>query len=149
MEVLLVELKNIRHGNISSVFCDVSPSNLIKDKFYVLKSNGQKSHTLKVSVQRKGIYLMRAEILVEVNDLIQRIMSNGETETFQIIDPGFHEGTGRSIPAHYQMKVKKLGLSEAEKAIQSTTSNIGDHNATDYSNNVVNIADILQRRITN
>jgi len=151
----LVELKNIRNGIIRPIFCDVPLSNLLKDKFYVLKSNGQKSHTLKVSVQRKGIYLMRAEILVEVNDLIQRVMSNGETDTFLIIDPGFHEGTGRSIPAHYQMKVKKLGLSEAEKAVLSITSNISDpnarvnKNATDYSNNVVNIKGILQRRITN
>ena len=141
----MAELKNKRHGSICPIFCDASLSNLIKDKFYILKSNGQKSHNLKVSIQHKGIYLMRAEILIEANDLIQRVMSNGETETLQIIDPGFHQGTGRSIPAHYQMKVKKLGLSEAKKAIQFITSNISETNA--QVDQVVNITDILRRRI--
>ena len=59
-------------------------------------------------------------------------------------DPGFHERHG-SIAAGYQMTHKKLGLPEAEKAVQSITYNISGPNArvnnhsTDNSTNVVNI----------
>jgi len=128
-------------------------ANMMKDKIQVLKSDGTTSIEMNASVQSKGIYLMRSDILVEPSDLIQRVMSNGGTETFQVIDPGFHEGAGGSIPAHYQMKVKKLGLPEAEKAIQSITYNISganarvNNNSTDNSSNVVNINNDLSESI--
>lgn len=118
---------------------------MMKDKIKVLKADGSKSPEMNASVQSKGIYLMRSDILIEPKDLIQRVMSNGGIETFQVIDPGFHESLGHSIPAHYQMKVKKLGLPEAEKAMQSITYNISgpnarvNNNSTDNSRNIVNI----------
>ena len=93
---------------------------------------------------------MRSDVLVEPNDLIQRVMSNGGTETFKVIDPGFHEGLS-SIPSHYQMKVQKLGLPEAEKAIQSITYNISganarvNNNSVDNSTNIANInSDVVE-----
>ena len=128
-------------------------SSMMKDKIQVLKSDGTKSSEMNASVQSKGIYLMRSDVLVEPSDLIQRVMSNGGIETFQVLDPGFHEGAGGSIPAHYQMKVKKLGLPEAEKAIQSITYNISgpnarvNNNSTDNSSNVVNINNDLSESI--
>ena len=70
----------------------------------------------------KGIYLMQSDVLIEPRDIIQRIMSNGGRETFKVIDPGFHESF-HNIPAHYQMKVQKLGIPEADKAIQSVIYN--------------------------
>lgn len=124
-------------------------ADMMKDKIQVLKSDGTKSQEMNASVQDKGIYLMRSDVLVEPSDLIQRVMSNGGTEIFQVIDPGFYEGSGGTIPAHYQMKVKKLGLPEAEKAIQSITYNISgsnarvNNNSTDNSSNVVNIGNDL------
>ena len=105
------------------------------------------------SVQDKIILLMRSDVLIESNDLIKRTMSNGGMETFQVIDPGFHEGAGGAIPAHYKMKVKKLGLPEAEKAIQSIVYNISGSNArvnnhsTDNSNNLVSINSSLSESI--
>lgn len=128
-------------------------SSMMKDKIQVLKSDGTKSSEMNASVQSKGIYLMRSDVLVEPSDLIQRVMSNGGIETFQVLDPGFHEGAGGEIPAHYQMKVKKLGLPEAEKAIQSITYNISgpnarvNNNSTDNSSNVVNINNELSESI--
>lgn len=128
-------------------------ADIMKDKIQVLKPNGTKSSEMDANVQSKGIYLMRSDVLVEPSDLIQRVMSNGGTETFQVIDPGFHEGAGEAIPAHYQMKVKKLGLPEAEKAIQSITYNINgsnsrvNNNSTDNSNNLVNISNDLSQSI--
>lgn len=117
---------------------------MMTDKIKVIKADGQEVEGLKASVQSKVIYLMQSDVLIEPSDLIQRIMSNGGTETFKVIDPGFHEGV-HSIPAHYQMKVQKLGIPEAEKAIQSITYNISGPNArvnnhsTDNSTNIVNV----------
>lgn len=117
---------------------------MMTDNIKVIKSDGHEIGDLKASVQSKGIYLMKSDGLIEPNDLIQRVMSNGGTETFKVIDPGFHEGL-HSIPAHYQMKVQKLGIPEAEKAIRSITYNISGPNArvnnhsTDNSTNVVNL----------
>ncbi|EJG0635939.1 hypothetical protein C4G38_RS23010 [Vibrio parahaemolyticus] len=129
-------------------------SDMMKDKIQVLKSDGTTSPEMNASVQSKGIYLMRSDFLVEPHDLIQRVMSNGGTETFKVIDPGFHEGMGGAIPAHYQMKVQKLGLPEAEKAVQSITYNISganarvNNNSTDNSTNVVNINNDLQEALS-
>lgn len=38
-------------------------------------------------------------------------MPNGATETYEVIDPDFHEG-GSLIPAGYQIVHKNLGLPE-------------------------------------
>jgi hypothetical protein len=113
------------------------------DNIKVIKEDGQEVDGLKASVQGDVIFLMQSDVLIEPNDLIQRIMSNGGTETFKVIDPNFHEKV-HSIPAHYQMKVQKLGIPEAQKAIHSITYNINGPNArvnnssTDNSSNVVN-----------
>lgn len=117
---------------------------MMTDKIKIIKSDGREFGELKASVQSKEIYLMQSDVLIEPNDLVQRIMSNGGAETFRVIDPGFHEKF-HSIPAHYQMKVQKLGIPEAEKAIQSITYNITgpnarvNNNSTDNSTNIVNI----------
>ncbi|MBR9857244.1 MAG: hypothetical protein GYB38_05995 [Gammaproteobacteria bacterium] len=116
---------------------------MMRDSIKVIKSDGREFDGLKASVQTKGIYLMRSDVLIEPNDLIQRMMSNGGIETFKVIDPGFREGL-HSIPAHYQMKVQKLGIPEAERAIQTITYNISgpnvriNHHSTDNSTNIVN-----------
>lgn len=128
--------------------------NIMKDIIQVLKSDGTTSQEMKASVQSKGIYLMRSDFLVEPHDLIQRVMSNGGRETFIVIDPGFHEEIGGAIPAHYQMKVQKLGLPEAEKAVQYITYNMSganarvNNNSTDSSTNVLNVNNDLQEALS-
>lgn len=119
--------------------------NRMNDEIKVIKSSGEEFGGLKASVLAEGFYLMRSNVLIEPNDLIQREMSNGGVETFKVIDPGYHEGLNH-IPPHYQMKVKKLGLPEAEKEIKSIIfNNINGPNArvnnssVDNSTNIVNI----------
>jgi len=121
----------------------VTFQSMMRDNIKILKSNGEVIDGLKASVQSGGIYLMQSDVLVEPNDLIQRDMSNGGTETFRVNDPGFHEGAGHGIPAHYQMKVSKLGLPEAEKAVKSITYNISGPNARVNNNSVDNSANIV------
>lgn len=127
-------------------------SSLLKDNVSLLKKNGVKVDDIKASVQSKEIFIQRSDILIETGDLIQRKMSNGGEETYEVIDPGFHERHG-SITAGYQMTHKKLGLPEAEKAVQNITYNISGPNArvnnhsTDNSTNVVNISPDVSEHI--
>lgn len=106
---------------------------LLRDTISIIKSDGNSINNLKASVQSNMIYLHQSDILVEVNDIIERRMSNGGIEQYRVIDPCFHEGLG-AIPAGYQMKVEKLGLPQKQNVTQ-TVYNIGD-NAKIYNNSV-------------
>lgn len=124
-------------------------SSFMTDTITVRKSTGEVIDNLKASVQSSQIFLDRSDILIEPHDLIERKMSNGAVETFDVIDPGFHEAF-HGIDAHYQMKVKKLGLPEAKQRAKSITYNITGHNARinhesiDNSTNSVSIGGELQ-----
>lgn len=127
----------------------MSFSDLLKDTVSLLKKNGEKIDGIKASVQKKKIFIQRSDILIETGDLIQRQMSNGGEDTYEVIDPCFYECHG-GIQAHYQMDVRKLGLPEAKKAIQNVTFNITGPNArvnqssVDNSTNIVNVSqDVL------
>lgn len=119
-------------------------SDMLNDHVTLLKKNGDRVEGIKASVQAKKIFINRSDILIETGDLIQRNMSNGGEETYEVIDPGFHESF-HGIEAHYQMTHRKLGLPEAKAAVQSITYHISGPNArvnnhsTDNSVNTVNI----------
>lgn len=119
-------------------------SSMLNDNVTLLKKNGDRVEGIKASVQSNMIFIRRSDILIETGDLIQRKMSNGGKETYEVIDPGFHERFG-SIEAHYQMTHRKLGLPEAKAAVQSITYHISGPNArvnnssTDNSVNTVNV----------
>ena len=85
---------------------------MLRDTVKLLKKNGKVFEGIKASVQSRKIFIQRSDILIETGDLIQRNMSNGGEETYEVIDPGFHEDQG-GIPACYQMTHKKLGMPEA------------------------------------
>lgn len=128
-------------------------SSLMRDTVSILKTTGEKIENIKASVQKQKTFIQRSDILIETGDLIQRTMSNGATETYEVIDPGFHEGLG-GIPAGYQIVHKNLGLPETEKAIQSITYNLSGYNSrvnnksTDNSTNVVNINNDVAEHIS-
>jgi len=107
------------------------------DNISIIKSNGQRYDGLKASVQRDKIYFEDSSILVEPRDLIQRNMSNGGVETFEVIDPGFVESI-MDFEAHYQMRVRKMGMPEAEKAVRNITYNISGANARVNNHSVDN-----------
>ena len=107
------------------------------DNISIIKSNGQRYDGLKASVQRDKIYFENSSILVEPRDLIQRNMSNGGVETFEVIDPGFVEAI-MDFEANYQMRVRKMGIPEAEKAVRNITYNISGANARVNNHSVDN-----------
>lgn len=117
---------------------------LMTDTVDLLKKDGSKAEGLKASIQKNKIFMDAGKLLIESGDLILRRMSTGAQETYEVVDPGFYERFG-SIPANYQIQMKKLGAPEATRAVQHITYNITGHNArinqssTDNSTNVVNI----------
>lgn len=82
-------------------------SNMLKDKLTICKIKGGIVENINGSVQKNKIFIQRSDILIEAKDRIMRTMSNGGSEEYEVIDPGFHEGLG-SIKAGYQMEVKKI-----------------------------------------
>lgn len=105
-------------------------SKLLTDTVLLIKQDGTRVENIKASVQSKKIFIDRSDILIEPSDLIQRKMSNGGEETYQVIDPGFHEKLF-NIPAGYQITHKKLGLPESKKVVQNITYNHNIHIAGD------------------
>lgn len=128
-------------------------SDMMNDNVTLLKKNGERVEGIKASVQTKKIFISRSDILIETGDLIQRNMSNGGEETYEVIDPGFYESTG-GFEAHYQLTHRKLGLPEAKTAVQSITYNISgpnarvNNNSTDNSTNTVHINPDVAEHIT-
>jgi len=115
---------------------------LMTDTVSILKQNGQTFEGIRASVQSDKIFIQGTEPLIEIGDLVRRKMSNGAEETFKVLDPGFHEKF-HSIPAGYQMRVAKLGLPEAAKAIQNITYNITGHNTRINQNSVDNSTNLV------
>ncbi len=122
----------------------MSFDDFMTDSISVLKKNGERLVNLRASVQSHEVFINRSDILIESGDLIERSMSNGGVETFEVIDPGFQEQF-HGIEAHYQMKVRKLGIPEAKAAVHQITYNINGPNARVNQNSVdnsINIATI-------
>lgn len=125
------------------------------DALDLLKQGGTRVEGLKGTVASSDLIVIKfnkqngiGSFRVEPNDLLIRETSVGD-ETYQVIDPVFYEQGG----AHYQCKVKKLGVPEATAAVQHITYNVSGNNArvnnnsTDNSTNVVNINSQVEQQI--
>ena len=116
----------------------------MRDTIAVVKRNGgARFEGIKAAVQSDEISILQSEPFIEPNDLILRSMSNGGEETFLVLDPGFHEGLGR-IPAGYRAKVRKMGLPEAQSAVQSITYNVSGNNSRINNHSVDNSTNLVQ-----
>jgi hypothetical protein len=116
---------------------------LMTDKISVLKKDGRRFEGIKASVRSNEISIVGADRLIESGDIVSRKMSNGGEETFEVIDPGFREEFF-SIPAGYRMEVRKLGIPEAQAAVQHIYNIAGNNtrinqNSVDNSTNTVNV----------
>jgi hypothetical protein len=116
---------------------------LMNDRVDLLRANGERLSGLKASVQRDKIFMNANGIVVSPGDLIQRNLSTGVQETYRVIDPGFHEAF-HAIPAGYQMEVRKLGVPEAQSAIQNITYNVSGPNARINSSSIDNSTNVVQ-----
>lgn len=109
----------------------------------VRKPDGALHQNIKATISSGLIIFDAKGILLETGDLIHRVMSNGGEETYEVIDPRFHEQL-HGMPAHYQASVLKLGIPEARHKKEAMTINVTAGNysrvnfqSVDQSTNVV------------
>jgi hypothetical protein len=97
------------------------------DKVTLIKQSGERMPDIPASVQRNKIFVNDASLVIEPGDLFERVTSNGLRETYEIIDPGFHEGF-HGIDARYQITVRRSAnapaRSTAEKRRTATSSGL-------------------------
>jgi hypothetical protein len=117
---------------------------LMGDRITVVKrKGGARFEGIKAAVQSEEISILQSQPFIEPNDLIIRSMSNGGEETFVVLDPGFHEGLG-PIPAGYRARVRKMGVPEAQSAVQSIVYNVTGSNARINNHSVDNSTNLVQ-----
>lgn len=126
-----------------------------KNIITLVQKDGNQINDIKASVQKGLIVIPRNDIVIEAGDFIHQELSTGAKVTYEVIDPNFIEKVDNIIPAHYQIEVKKLGIPEAKKAIDSITYNISgnnnrvNQNSTDNSVNIVKINTEINNHINN
>lgn len=109
----------------------------------LLKRDGTRTEKIRSTVAGAELIVIKGNALViDVGDLILRKLSNGAEETYEVQDPRFYERGPDG--AHYQLKVKKLGLPEAGRAKQVIYNVTGNNarvniNSTDNSTNHVSL----------
>lgn len=124
-------------------------SDLMTDRVTIEKSSGERFENQPASVQGNRIFMDYENILIEPGDRLTRKMSNGAQETFEVIDPGFHEEF-HGIAAGYQMEVRKLGIRDRSAPAPVVNYNVSGSNArinihsVDNSVNTVNISTSTQ-----
>jgi len=126
---------NYRPGSKPSAF-DSFQNNTVS----VVKNTGERIGPLKAAVATGAILIQRPDVLIEVGDVIEQKMSNGATDSYEVLDPGFHEEF-QGIPAGYQVKTRKLGLAEAQKHhsvtinLNGANSRVNNHSVDNSQNN--------------
>ncbi|MFZ6732079.1 hypothetical protein ACO0LG_09180 [Undibacterium sp. Ji42W] len=96
---------------------------LFRDRVSVLKKiDGSCISDIPASVSTDLIQIMQTISLIDTGDLIVNTTSNGDEETFEVLDPGYQEELA-AIPAGYRLKVKKLNVLEARSAVSKINSN--------------------------
>ncbi|WP_440057486.1 hypothetical protein ACTACM_00920 [Pseudomonas fragariae (ex Marin et al. 2024)] len=127
----------------------MSFAGMMTDKVDLLKKDGTRFEGLKASVQKNQIVTFDSSVLIEPGDLLIRKASNGTEDTFEVIDPVFHEQFG-GIPANYQIDVKKLGVPQAKQQVHSIVYNVSgagarvNHQSVDNSVNTITFDSQIQ-----
>ncbi|MBM3090266.1 hypothetical protein GFB56_05490 [Ensifer sp. T173] len=106
----------------------------------IVSTDGSVSHTKGIVSSSDAIVIPDAKAAVDIGYEIRRSLPNGKDETFEVVDPVFHQQFG-SIPAHFQVKVRKKGLLPAGGGgnytitVNGPNSRVNIH-SQDNSNNV-------------
>ena len=88
------------------------------EKLILHKLSGETITDVTGLVDYRQIMIEDAALVIEEGDFLERTLKNGATEYYCVEDRGFLNGMG-GIPAHYQVRVRKVTLSEMEKELSS------------------------------
>ena len=125
------------------------------DMVTLFKQDGTVVDNIKAIVEPKRITILaqkREKLpLINPGDTIQRKMSNGDQETYKVIDPNYQEKFG-AIPARYVMVVSKLGIPETKRAGTNIFNVTGpnariNQNSVDQSVNVVQLHENVAEKL--
>jgi len=83
-------------------------SNFPTEKLKLIKQNSKQILELEGLVSTNNIMIEDASLDIEDGDHFERLLPNGRTESFLVLDNGFMRGFGHGIPDHYQVKVEKV-----------------------------------------
>ncbi|MGE6718779.1 hypothetical protein ACQKGD_15565 [Peribacillus frigoritolerans] len=118
--------------------------NLMKDKVSLEKQNGEIITNIQSNVKENEIFIVDSSLKIEEGDRITRSLPNGLKEGY-IVTNSIRYGKKFSIPAHYELRVRKETAIEHERFQtiindNSTTNITGDYNrvnkhSTDNSTN--------------
>lgn len=116
-------------------------------------STGEQIDDIMACIATGKISISRSDLIIKSGDIISKKMSNGETDSYKVIDPGYHDKYG-SIPAGYDITVKKMGIPEADNLKQEINYHLYGHNtrinnnSIDRSRNTVNINNQIDDKIS-
>ena len=133
---------------------------MVFDKMYtdmvtLIKQDGTVVENIKATVEPKRIIILAQKHgqlpLIKPGDSIQRKMSNGDEETYKVIDPNFQEKFD-VIPARYEMVVSKLGFPQTKSAGMNIFNVTGpnarfNQNSVDQSVNVVQLHENVAEKL--
>jgi hypothetical protein len=144
-----------RRTSCGSVFLPglgVNMSLFDRDRVDLLKQDGTKFERITATVGSSELIVIKgSKQVIEIGDLLIRKLSNGGEETYKVLDPQYHERTPGGFGPHYQLKVKKLGVPEAQVAVQHIVYNISGNNArvnvgsVDNSTNISGTSDLNEQ----
>ena len=80
---------------------------LMTDTVAIIKTDGRRFDGVKASVQTKRIMTMNVSNAIEAGDIIERVLPNGVTERFEIIEANF-QAEFHAIPARYSLSYRRL-----------------------------------------
>ena len=113
----------------------------------IVAPDGTVRHRTKATVHAKSVTVPDPSLVIKPGDEIRRRIPSGIEETFEVVDPAFHEKSD-IIPAHYQVEVRRKGMFPSGQggnynfhvSGQNPRVNIGSH---DHSTNIANQGDVF------
>jgi hypothetical protein len=75
----------------------------------IVAPDGSVRHRTKAAVRAKSVTVWEPSLVIEPGDEILRRIPSGREETFEVVDPVFHEKEGYT-PAHYQVEVRRKDM---------------------------------------
>lgn len=111
-------------------------SDMLTDTIILEKQTGKVIKGIHASVQKDKIFINDGQLLIEEGDILTRILSNGATERYEVLERGFYE-EWEGIPAHYQCDVRKLTAKKYAPDNTRVTNNYFNAPNTRYNENSV------------
>lgn len=115
---------------------------LPKSKFEIISPEGEvRATTNAIHTGGEVVIVPDPSVVIQPGDEMRRTLPNGTDDTFEVVDPQFHDRTF-GIPAHFQVKVRRKGMFPHHTGGHLNITVSGPNarvnvNSTDRSTNIV------------